>query len=267
MSFAGVLLFLSTFFSSAFAQTACNGHAQLCNRKYSNVSQIGSHDSPFVGPLPQDNQDIVITAQLNAGVRFLQAQTHKDLRDSSTLDLCHTSCLLLDVGPLQSYLGTVKTWLDANTHEVLTLLLVNGDGVDISLFDKAFTNSGIKHYAYVPPSSPSTLAIDAWPTLQQLITAGTRLVVFLGMFPQRGTPCVLPNVTSPQLTAIRHRRKPHQSPVHPRRILLFLRNSLRHHRPQIPRVHARPARRWKPERQDVHRQSLPRCRLLRHQGS
>ena len=40
------LTFLS-FMSSA--QAICNGHAELCNRKYSNVTQIGAHDSAFVG--------------------------------------------------------------------------------------------------------------------------------------------------------------------------------------------------------------------------
>lgn len=67
----------------------CNGHAELCGRKWSNVSEIGTHDSAFVGDLPTQNQDIDVTAQLNSGVRFLQAQTHYFL---GQLRLCHTSC-------------------------------------------------------------------------------------------------------------------------------------------------------------------------------
>src|ERR1700712_480317 len=50
----------------------CNGETSLCNRKYSNVSFIGAHDSAFVGPLPTQNQDLSVTAQLNGGLRFLQ---------------------------------------------------------------------------------------------------------------------------------------------------------------------------------------------------
>ena len=160
------------------AQAACNGSPALCDRIFSNVSQIGSHDSAFVGLLPQDNQDLSVTAQLNAGIRFLQAQSHVD--PFGTLSLCHTSCYEEDAGPVVSYLATVKSWLDANPNEVLMLLLTNGDYVDVSMFDAAFTSSGIKPYAFVPASSPGVLAIDGWPTLQQLITAGTRLVAFLG---------------------------------------------------------------------------------------
>lgn len=57
------------------AQTACNGNAALCDRLYSNISLIGTHDSAFVGDLPTENQDLSVTDQLNAGIRFLQAQT------------------------------------------------------------------------------------------------------------------------------------------------------------------------------------------------
>ncbi|MCJ1385483.1 hypothetical protein MMC17_008606 [Xylographa soralifera] len=174
---ATFFLVLTVILPRIAAQTACNGSPVLCDRIFSNVSQIGSHDSAFVGLLPQDNQDLSVTAQLDAGIRFLQAQSHVD--PCGTLSLCHTSCYEEDAGPLESYLATVESWLNANPNEVLMLLLTNGDNVDVSMFDAAFTSSGIKPYAFVPASSPDVLAIDAWPTLQQLITAGTRLVVFL----------------------------------------------------------------------------------------
>jgi len=59
------------------------------------------------------------------------------------------------------------------------LLLTNGDNVDVSRFDAAFTSWGNKPYTFIPASSPGVLPIDAWPTLQELISVGTRLVVFL----------------------------------------------------------------------------------------
>lgn len=58
------------------AQTACNGNAALCDRKYSNVSQIGDHDSAFVGTFVTDNQGLSVTDQLDSGIRFLQGQLH-----------------------------------------------------------------------------------------------------------------------------------------------------------------------------------------------
>jgi hypothetical protein len=51
----------------------CNGHDKLCGRKYSDITMVGSHNSAFVGPLPQQNQFLSVTDQLNLGVRFLQA--------------------------------------------------------------------------------------------------------------------------------------------------------------------------------------------------
>ena len=174
--FLPLLLSICTLVS---ADTACNGNVAYCSRIWSNITQIGSHDSAFVGTLPTDNQDVSVTAQLNAGIRFLQAQTH--VNPFGVFSLCHTSCYELDAGSVVSYLTTIKTWLDANPNEVLTLLLTNGDNVDPSLFDTAFTSSGLKQYAYIPPGSPAVLDINAWPTLQEMITANTRLVMFLGM--------------------------------------------------------------------------------------
>lgn len=162
------------------AAVACNGNTALCNRSWSSVSLVGAHDSPFVGELPQENQELSVTEQLDAGIRFLQGQTHKNVLGE--LSMCHTNCFLLDSGTTESYLSTVKSWLDSNPNQVLTLLLTNGDSVDPSLFDTAFTDSGIKKYAFVPSTSPNTLPVDAWPTLQQLIDSGKRLVVFLGSF-------------------------------------------------------------------------------------
>ncbi|RAL00519.1 uncharacterized protein BO80DRAFT_356784 [Aspergillus ibericus CBS 121593] len=162
----------------AIAQSACNGQSAYCDRKYSNVTQVGAHDSPFVGLLLSDNQNLNVTGQLDLGVRFLQGQTHKSLVDDTIL-LCHTSCLLEDAGTLESYLATVKTWLDSNPDEVVTLLLTNDDSLPVAQFGDVFTSAGLKDYAFVPSSSPSTLAIDAWPTLRELIGNGTRLVAFL----------------------------------------------------------------------------------------
>ncbi|KAJ1711220.1 hypothetical protein COH20_000392 [Aspergillus flavus] len=174
-----LLLALSTIQIVQCAPSACNGQSTFCTRKYSNITQLGAHDSPFVGPLPQHNQNLEVTEQLDLGIRFLQGQTHKALDNANTIQLCHTSCLLEDAGTLESFLGTVKTWLDSHPDEVVTLLLTNGDGFPVSRFDEVFTSARIKDYAFVPSSSPDVLAVDSWPTLGDLISTGKRLVVFL----------------------------------------------------------------------------------------
>lgn len=174
----------SALFGFSAAQQKCNGYAEYCDRIYSNVSFVGTHDSAFVGSIidPTINQEVSVTDQLNAGIRFLQAQTHKDLAGTA-LEMCHTSCLEEDSGSLVNYLNTVKSWLEAdgNENEVLTMLLTNGDYVDVTWFEAAFNSSGsgIDQYTFVPSTSPNTLSISAWPTYSQLIAAGTRLIVFL----------------------------------------------------------------------------------------
>jgi hypothetical protein len=156
------------------AGVACNGNTALCSMQYSSVSLIGAHDSAFVGKLPTQNQDLTVPAQLDAGIRFLQAQTHNL---DNTLTMCHTSCLELDAGPLTNYLSSIKTWMDSNPDQVVTLLLTNGDRVPVTMFGAAMDSTGLSAYAYTPPHK---LAISEWPTLQDLINANTRLVMFLG---------------------------------------------------------------------------------------
>ncbi|KAK9801578.1 hypothetical protein SCARD494_00630 [Seiridium cardinale] len=151
----------------------CNGNSALCDRKYSNVTFIGAHNSPFVGVLPTQNQLTDVTAQLDKGVRYLTAQTHdKD----GAIELCHTDCDLLDVGTLQTYLAPIKTWLDGHANEVVTLLLTNGDAIDINKFADAFTAAGLDSYAYVPGAD---LALDDWPTLGTFVANNKRLIVFM----------------------------------------------------------------------------------------
>lgn len=156
------------------AADGCNGNAAFCSRSYSNVTLIGAHDSAFVGILPTENQVKSVADQLGAGVRFLQAQTHEL---DGQLYMCHTSCDLLNAGLVTDYLNTVKTWMDGNPNEVLTLLLTNGDRVDVSKFGDAMSSVGLDKYAY---TLPHQLKINEWPTLQEMINDGNRLVMFLG---------------------------------------------------------------------------------------
>ncbi|XXH03650.1 hypothetical protein Hte_010055 [Hypoxylon texense] len=151
----------------------CNGHAELCDRVYSDVTFVGAHNSPFVGIGPSDNQFTTPTDQLNQGVRFLQAQTQdKD----GAVEMCHTSCILEDAGTLESYLGEIKTWVDGNPNEVVTLLITNPDAIDITKFGDAFTSTGLETYVFTPDTQ---LALNEWPTLGDMISSGNRVVVFM----------------------------------------------------------------------------------------
>ncbi|KAJ7084558.1 PLC-like phosphodiesterase [Mycena belliarum] len=171
----------------------CNGRAEFCSRLYSNVTYVGAHDSfafsadPFA--LARD-QEVDIPTQLSLGVRLLQVQAHMN---GNVLHFCHTSCNLFDGGSVLSYLKLVKTFLDANPDEVLTLLFTNPEGLSpATVWKPLFDAAGLTNLTYVPPSLP--VKQNAWPTLGSMLDSGTRVVVFLdsqadGAHP---TPTLLP---------------------------------------------------------------------------
>lgn len=60
----------------------------------------------------------------------------------------------------------------------MTLVITNGDAISIATYwVPAFKASGIIPYTYVPSSGVS--GKTGWPTLSSMISAGTRLVVFM----------------------------------------------------------------------------------------
>ena len=87
------------------------------------------------------------------------------------------SCQLEYGGTLESYLSKVKTWVDSNPNEVITLLIVNSDDQPVSSFATAFQSTGLASKAYAPGTA--ALAKNAWPTLGSLIDSGKTVVVFI----------------------------------------------------------------------------------------
>lgn len=191
----GVFLLLQTFFTVPVVaaplsnhirsvidlfkrEDTCNENAALCGRKYSEVTFIGTHDSAFVGLLPTQNQIKSITDQLDGGIRYLQSQTHNF---ENQVKMCHTSCDLEDAGPVEDYLRELKTWMDKNPRDVVTLLLTNPDKVPMSTFDDIFKKVGLDQMGFKPDRALSPLAMDVWPTIGDMIASGQRLVTFIGM--------------------------------------------------------------------------------------
>jgi hypothetical protein len=158
----------------------CNNYPELCARKYSNITQIGCHNSPFVrAGSAAANQQYPVLAQLNDGVRFLQAQIQwpTNATSSTPPHFCHTSCDLLDAGPITDWLTQVKDWVAAHPYDVVTILLGNGNYSTPDKYVPFIEQSGITQYVYTPPVVPMT--VDDWPTLGQLILSGQRVVMFL----------------------------------------------------------------------------------------
>ncbi|KAJ6109948.1 PLC-like phosphodiesterase [Penicillium sp. IBT 16267x] len=168
----------STATSSSASTTntqACNGYTEFCERKYSNITMVTAHNSPFVKKNNlASNQDYKVTRQLDDGIRMVSFEAHYYEDD---IYLCHTSCDLLNMGTLEAYLTTVTEWIKNNPYDIVTVMIVNSDYVAPSNFSAPITNSGLVDYAYVPWKIP--MSLDDWPTLSEMILTGKRAVVFM----------------------------------------------------------------------------------------
>ncbi|ROV98585.1 hypothetical protein VSDG_04333 [Cytospora chrysosperma] len=155
----------------------CNNYVELCNRKYSNITNVGCHNSPFTRPgNAASNQALSVTQQLDDGVRFLQGQMHWNGNDTVP-HFCHTTCDILDAGRITDWLVDVKNWVAANRFEVVTLLLENGNYSTPDLYVPYINQTGILDYVYTPPYQP--MNITTWPTLAEMIIYNTRVVIFI----------------------------------------------------------------------------------------
>lgn len=172
---------------------ACNNYVEFCNRQYMNFTEVCAHNSAFVKRNnAAANQNIQILGQLNDGIRMIQGETH---HVNNTIFSCHTSCDLLNAGPLQDELTTVRQWIDAHPYDVVTILLVNSDFVDVNLCEMPkllqecwhltnlpidvdpIQNAGLGPYLYLPPKVP--MHREDWPTLGDMILTNKRVVVFM----------------------------------------------------------------------------------------
>ncbi|KAF6832829.1 tat pathway signal sequence [Colletotrichum plurivorum] len=157
--------------------TPCNNYVEFCDRKYSNITEVGCHNSPFVRPgNSASNQALDVTTQLNDGVRFLQAQIQWPTNGTEP-HFCHSSCDILDVGPITEWLTTVREWVAAHPYDVVTILLGNGNYSTSDFYAPYIEKTGILQYTYEAPFLP--MALDDWPTLGELILRGKRVIMFL----------------------------------------------------------------------------------------
>jgi hypothetical protein len=184
----------------------CNGHVELCERRYDEVTYAATHNSmssPDVVPVWPEH-DGGITAQLDAGVRTLLIDTHHwpplesagQLADAVGGDeprlpqalaealyqkvttvrdgrpgafLCHIHCAF-GAQPLVEGLGEVREFLATNPDDVVTLIIE--DAISPAETAAAFDAAGLTSFLY------THLAGQPYPTLGQMIHQGQRLVVF-----------------------------------------------------------------------------------------
>lgn len=145
----------------------CNGSADLCGKRFDQVAYVTTHNAFNAEEdgfnLP--NHTYGITRQLNDGVRGLMI----DVYDEGGVATVYHSFALLGTATLESNLQEIKDFLDANPNEIVTIIFECY--ADFELVETAFVNTELLSFAHQQNTG------DPWPTLQQMIDSGKRLVV------------------------------------------------------------------------------------------
>lgn len=147
----------------------CNGHGQLCARSYADVSFPMAHNAMNSAEegWPAPNQTLRLWAQLELGIRGFMLDTY-EYRGETVL--CHGTCAA-GRRPFVDALRDLRLFLDCHPAEVVTLILEAH--IDEPTTALAFEEAGLLPYLDEQPVSSA-----AWPSLEEMITSGRRLVVF-----------------------------------------------------------------------------------------
>ncbi len=153
------------------AADPCNGDTRLCDRPYNEVAHLTTHnaysnrDYGFIVPSP--NQLNNVTWQLEGGVRALMLDTHEYLGRAY---LCHGTCGPWGRKKLRPVLTEIKSFLDSNPNEVVTIIFESY--LTEERTEASFVDTDLIDHVYAHPIGAP------WPTLLEMINAGTRLMVF-----------------------------------------------------------------------------------------
>ena len=164
-----IFIIIALYFLKYNSYAQCNGSTNLCFKKYNEVSFLTTHNAfnsnadGFFFP----NQTNNILSQLSDGVRGLMI----DVYDHFGTPTAYHSIFALGTIPLSEIFNDVKTFLDNNPNEIVTIILECY--VDANTIEDEVNQSGLSNYLY---SHNLT-----WPTLQNMINNNNRLVIFSDM--------------------------------------------------------------------------------------
>ena len=159
-----ILLILVISLQISYAQ--CNGSIDLCSKQYNEVAYLTTHNAfnSDQDGLLFPNQTYNIASQLNDGVRGLMI----DVYDFFGTPTAYHSVFALGTIPLSNIFNDIKTFLDNNPNEVVTIILecyVTANDIEGEI-----NQAGLSNYLYTHNS--------VWPTLQNMIDNDNRLVIF-----------------------------------------------------------------------------------------
>ena len=148
---------------------ACNGHPELCERRFDEVAFPCTHNAyaAFSDGFLQltANQHDGVAQQLADGVRCMMLDVRED---AGATVLCHGNCAFGEVDHL-AVLADIAAFLDANPDEVLTIIYE--DALPVAPIVADLEASGLATRGYTHSEG------EPWPTLAAMIDADTRLLI------------------------------------------------------------------------------------------
>jgi hypothetical protein len=161
-----IYILLLLVISLQISHAQCNGSLDLCSKKYNEVAYLTTHNAfnSDQDGLLFPNQTYNIASQLNDGVRGLMI----DVYDFFGTPTAYHSVFALGTIPLSDILNDIKTFLDNNPNEIVTIILecyVTANDIEDEI-----NQSGLSSYLYTHNT--------VWPTLQNMIDNDNRLVIF-----------------------------------------------------------------------------------------
>jgi len=161
-----ILILLLLVFSLQISYAQCNGSIDLCFKQYNEVAYLTTHNSfnSDQDGLLFPNQTYNIASQLNNGVRGLMI----DVYDFFGTPTAYHSLFALGSIPLSDIFNDIKTFLDNNPNEIVTIILESY--VTANDIEDEIDQSGLSNHVYTHNA--------IWPTLQNMIDNDNRLVIF-----------------------------------------------------------------------------------------
>ncbi len=146
----------------------CNGSPEYCARRYNELAYPTAHNAMSCADAgwAMPNHYHCIEQQLHDGIRAFMLDLHYF---GGEVCLCHGVCML-GYRRLEEALRVFKSFLETNPGEVLTFIFESY--VEPEDVKNIFKSTGL--LKYVHSQNPD----EEWPTLEEMVTSGMRLVVF-----------------------------------------------------------------------------------------
>ncbi len=152
----------------------CNGHPDLCDKRYDEIVYITTHKSYSYaeGPRPFNNpyQPFTINQQLKDGVRGLWLDIHSSNSTTTGTATVFDGSNSGGEEALENVFKEIRIFLDNNDNEVITLFI--DPFVTSEIIDLTLVQADLKRYLHIQQTD------QEWPLLRDMIAADKRLVIF-----------------------------------------------------------------------------------------